>query len=180
MRLPIPDPRDLAASLVGLPERLFGLLDSAEGMLGRVEALLERIETTRLGADAVVRRVDATAADVEPLVARLGALLDRLEPPLTTLEPTLRTLADTTSPEEVAALVTMVDHVPELTRRLETELLPIMATMGSVAPDIHDLLDVSRELNEMLGKLPGMGRIKKRVEEQQEHEGEAQQREQEG
>lgn len=178
MRLPIPDPRDLAASLVGLPERLFGLLDSAEGLLDRAEGivggvggLLERIEETRLGADAVVARVDAVVDDVEPLVRRLAGLLDRLEPPLTTLEPTLRTLADTTSPEEVAALVTMVDHLPELTLRLETELLPIMGTMGSVAPDIHDLLDVSRELNEMLGKLPGMGRIKKRVDEEQEERG---------
>ncbi len=88
-----------------------------------------------------------------------------------TLEPTLVTLADTTSPEEVAALVRMVDHLPEITRRLETELLPIMSTMGSVAPDIHDLLDVSRELNEMLAKLPGMGRLKKRVEDQQEERG---------
>lgn len=168
MRLPLPDPRELPRALLGLPERVFGLLDSAEALLGRVDALLVRIEGTRRDADAVVRRVDAIAGDAEPLVERLETLLGRLEPPLTTLEPTLRTLADTTSPAEVQALVTMVDHLPELTRRLEEELLPIMTTMGSVAPDIHDLLDVSRELNEMLGKLPGMGRIKRRVEEQQE------------
>lgn len=178
MRLPLPDPRELPRVLLGLPERVFGLLDSAEALIGRVDALLVRIEGTRQGADAVVRRVDAIAGDAEPLVRRMAGLLDRLEPSLTTLEPTLRTLADTTSPAEVQALVTMVDHLPELTLRLETELLPIMGTMGSVAPDIHDLLDVSRELNEMLGKLPGMGRIKKRVEEKQEQEGEAQQREQ--
>ncbi|KQT91612.1 hypothetical protein ASG49_11460 [Marmoricola sp. Leaf446] len=170
MRLPLPDPRELPRVLLGLPERVFGLLDSAEALIGRVDALLVRIEDTRQDAAAVVRRVDAIAADAEPLVGRLGGLLDRLEPSLTRLEPTLRTLADTTSPAEVAALVTMVDHLPELTRRLETEVLPIMATLGSVAPDMHDLLDVSRELNEMLGKLPGMGRIRKRVEEQQDEQ----------
>jgi hypothetical protein len=43
----------------------------------------------------------------------------------------------------------------------------MMRTLGSVSPDLHDLLDVSRELNEMLAKLPGMGRIKKKVDEQQ-------------
>ncbi len=168
MRLPLLDPRDLPRALLGLPERVVGLLDSAEALIGRVDALLERIEGTRLGADEVIRRVDAVAADADPLVRRLESLLGLLEQPLVRLEPTLRTLADTTSPAEVAALVTMVDHLPELTRRLETEVLPVMATLGSVAPDIHDLLDVSRELNEMLGKLPGMGRIKKRVEERQE------------
>jgi hypothetical protein len=36
-----------------------------------------------------------------------------------------------------------------------------------VAPDLHDLLETSRELNEMLAKLPGMGLIKKRVDEEQ-------------
>ena len=50
---------------------------------------------------------------------------------------------------------------------MERDLLPVMRTLGTVAPDVHDLLDVSRELNGMLGKLPGMGRIKKRVDEQQ-------------
>jgi hypothetical protein len=39
-----------------------------------------------------------------------------------------------------------------------------------VGPDLHELLFVSRELNEMLGSLPGMGRIKKRVEEEQAEE----------
>ena len=47
-------------------------------------------------------------------------------------------------------------------------MIPVLHTLTSVAPDLHDLLDVSRELNEMLAKLPGMGRIKKRVDEQQE------------
>ena len=49
----------------------------------------------------------------------------------------------------------LIDHLPDLTERVERDVLPVMATLGTVAPDIHDLLDVSRELNEMLAKLPG-------------------------
>ena len=56
---------------------------------------------------------------------------------------------------------------PLLARKLETDVIPILQTLTSVAPDLHDLLDVSRELNEMLAKLPGMGRLKKRVDEEQ-------------
>jgi hypothetical protein len=56
---------------------------------------------------------------------------------------------------------------------VERDLLPVMRTLGTVAPDVHDLLDVSRELNGMLAKLPGMGRIKKRVDEQQAMDDEA-------
>ena len=51
--------------------------------------------------------------------------------------------------------------------QLERDILPVMTTLGTVSPDLHDLLDVSRELNEMLAKMPGMGRIKKRIDEQQ-------------
>jgi hypothetical protein len=40
-----------------------------------------------------------------------------------------------------------------------------------VAPDLHDLLDVSRELNDMLAGLPGIGRIKKRIDEEQAEQG---------
>ena len=122
----------------------------------------------------MVVRADATVEGAELLVARsdgwstrLAALLDALEPSLTKLQPTLETLADTTHPEEVAALVRLVDHLPELTERVERDVLPVMATLGTVAPDIHDLLSVSRELNDMLAKLPGLGRIKRRIEEQQ-------------
>ena len=41
----------------------------------------------------------------------------------------------------------------------------MLTTLGSVAPDLHELLNVSRELNEILGKIPGVGRLKRRVEE---------------
>ena len=51
---------------------------------------------------------------------------------------------------------------------LRTDIIPILDSMGSVAPDVHDLLDVSRELNEMLGQIPGMSRMKRRIDDQQE------------
>lgn len=160
MRLPsIPDPRDLA----GLLPRAVGLLHGAERLLDDVEALLRRIERTRADADDVIASVATTSARAE-------VLLDRFEPPLTTLLPVLDRLAETTEPHEVDALVALVDHLPVLSQRVETDVLPVLTTLSSVAPDLHDLLDVSRELNEMLAKLPGMGRIKKRVDRQQEED----------
>jgi len=37
-----------------------------------------------------------------------------------------------------------------------------MRTLTSVAPDLHELLDVSRDLNEMLAKVPGLSRLRNR------------------
>ena len=63
----------------------------------------------------------------------------------------------------------LLDHLPELVERIETDVLPMLTTLRNVGPDVHDLLDITRELNAMLGRLPGMGRVKKRIEEQQEN-----------
>ena len=179
---------DQVEQLLGAVPRVLALLDQAEVLLVRASAAVDAVEAVTREAEAVVVHTDAVVDRAEALVVRVDAvvdgadkvadhadavvartvvLLDALEPPLTTLQPTLQTLADTTHPEEVAALVQLIDHLPDLTERIERDVLPVMTTLGTVAPDLHDLLDVSRELNEMLGKLPGLGRIKRRVEEEQ-------------
>jgi hypothetical protein len=67
--------------------------------------------------------------------------------------------------------VKVIDQLPRLADKLETDIMPILDSLNSVAPDLHDLLDVSRELNEMLAQVPGMGRMKRRIDEQQGRDG---------
>lgn len=191
MRLPVPGPRDVFSALergseqvealLGAVPRALALLDQAESavpraldLLGRAETLLDdatsaiaRVRTITDDAAGVIERTQGVVDRAEVEVARVGVLVDALEPSLTKLQPTLETLADTTHPDEVAALVRLVDHLPELTQRVESDVLPVLATLGSVAPDVHDLLTVARELNDMLAKVPGMGRIKRRIDEEE-------------
>ena len=172
MRLPglpldVPGPRDV----LGVLEKAVGLLGAAERLLGDVDRLLARIEATRQAADALVARTEQTRASVDPLLGRLVGLLDSLEPSLVRLQPTLERLADTTSPEEIDALIAMIDHLPLLGQKLEEDIVPVLHSLGTVAPDLHDLLDTSKELNEMLAKMPGMGRIRRRVDESQRSRG---------
>lgn len=188
VHLPLPGPRDLldalglaAASveqlLVAVP-RAVSLVDDAHHLLERVNGLVDRVENTRSSAHEVVRRTEGVVAQAEELldatastVARLAPLLDQVEPSLVQLMPTLERLAETTDPSEVDALVTLVDLLPAIAARMETDVVPVMHSLTTVAPDLHDLLDVSRELNEMLGSLPGLGRLKKRIDEDQAAEG---------
>lgn len=154
-------------ALLGAVPRALALLDQVEVLLEGATAAIARVRTISEDAAAVVARTSTVVDRAEVQVARVTALVDALEPSLTRLQPTLETLADTTHPDEVAALVRLVDHLPELTDRVEGEVLPMLATLGSVAPDVHDLLTVARELNDMLAKVPGMGRIKRRIDEQE-------------
>ena len=191
MRLPVPGPRDVLSALerggeqvealLGAVPRLLALLDEAETLLARAAVTFDRVDAVAEAAAAEVARVgvvvDAAATQVERVstvvdgaaadAGRVAALVDVLEPPMTTLQPTLQALADTTHPDEVAALVRLVDHLPALTVQVERDVLPVLTTLGSVAPDLHELLNVSHELNEILGKIPGIGRLKKRVEEEE-------------
>ena len=188
MRLPVPGPRDLLSvlergassveQLLALAPRVVSLVGETEALMRRVGTLLDDIEATRRSADGVVTRAgravggaEATLTRLEPLSDRLEQLLDRLAPPLERLQPVLERLADTTDPHEVDALVRLVDQLPALATKLETDVMPILDSLGSVAPDLHDLLDVSRELNLMLAQVPGISRMKKRIDKRQEDEG---------
>jgi DNA repair ATPase RecN len=188
MRLPLPGPGDVVhllergtaavESMLAAAPRALALLDDASALLTRVDGLLERIEQTRAAADGVVQRTDAVVTKAEalvgttgPLTERLSSLLDSTEPAVTKLQPTLERLAETTDPSEVDALVSVIDMLPELAVRLETDIVPVMNSLSTVAPDLHDLLDVSRELNQMLASVPGLGFVKKRIDDQQEAEG---------
>jgi hypothetical protein len=166
----VPTPRDVLGvverggdaleQLLAAAPRVTRLLGDVEGLVVEVAALVRRIEGTRAAVDQLVGRIDGTAG-------RATVLLDRLEPPLTTLQPTLERLAETTDPREVDALVALIDHLPGLVGQLEKDVLPVLTTLGSVAPDLHDLLDTSKELNGILAKMPGFGRVRRRVEDRQ-------------
>ncbi|MGY4719077.1 hypothetical protein [Naumannella cuiyingiana] len=171
MRIPTPsDVVGLAArsaesigdAATALP-RLLALLDSAEALIRRTDAVIDRIEQTQAGADALVARTGA-------VVDRADALTAAIEPSITRLLPVLDRLAETTDVREVDALVGLVDQLPELTDSLRTDVLPIMKTLGSVGDDVHDLLLISARLSDMLSRLPGMGRVRRKVDEESDDE----------
>lgn len=165
---------DAVERLLAVVPQLAALPAVLERVVGDVDGLLERIEATRLTAEDVASRTEGTRAKADRIIddaatsaARVVTMLESLEPSLAKLQPTLERLAETTDPREVDALVQLIDTLPVLADQVERDVLPVLRTLSTVAPDLHELLDVSRQLNEMLAKLPGMGRIKKRVEEQQ-------------
>lgn len=169
MQLPIVTPAGavrVASDLIGVGPRLLRLVTDVEGLVPRIVALVSAIEQIAVaagdvvgGADQMLGRAGGVVDDAAPLVARIDDLLERLEPSLKTLQPTLETFAQSISPEEVEAMVALIDQMPELTASLRDDVLPIMRTMDHVSEDLHDLMLLARELNEMLANVPGVRRI---------------------
>ncbi|MDQ1740709.1 MAG: hypothetical protein QOE53_2361, partial [Pseudonocardiales bacterium] len=150
--------------------RTADVLDQAQPLVKQAGDLVERAGILLARVEPLAESADPMILQAGELVGRAAGLLAQFEPVLRGLEPVLNRLAESTSPAEVDAAIKLVDTLPELVQAIETDVLPIMKTLGTVAPDLRDLLDTSKELNEILGSLPGLGRIKKRVEERQELE----------
>jgi ABC-type transporter Mla subunit MlaD len=176
---------------IALVPRLATLLDRVEQLVDRADQAIEAVDETRKRADALVAGVDQTRERADELVARTGAVVDTaqalvaqaeqligrggqlrdaFEPSLQRLAPIAARLSESTSQAEVDAVVQLIDSLPHLVTSLDQDILPILGTLNTVAPDVRDLLNTMMEFNEILGSVPGLGRIKKRVEERQEAE----------
>ncbi len=164
----IPTPSDIAGVVTGGIDAL----ESAVALVPRVAAavsqtgrLLARLETLIGDAERLLTRATAIAERTDALLSRLGPALDGYPELLRTLQPMLLRLADTTSDAEVDAAIQVIDMLPGIADKLDADILPVLDTLSTVAPDLRDLLDIARELSEVIGSVPGLGRAKRRIEE---------------
>ncbi|GIJ29302.1 hypothetical protein Vqi01_44640 [Micromonospora qiuiae] len=120
-----------------------GVIDTAEGVSGRAAT------TVGVAAEAA-----ATAAE----------LLEAYEPALRRAAPMADHFVEQLSHEEVAAAIRLVDELPKLRQHLTSDILPILATLDRVGPDLHDLLDVTRDLKLAVAGIPGLAMLRRRGE----------------
>lgn len=159
----VPRLSTIVGQVEALLVRVAGAIDRLDVVTERAATLATEIALTGQAADKVVHAVDQTAA-------RAGALLDLYEDSLRTLAPTVGTLAESLDPGEVQAMVGLVDRLPVLMTHLDEDILPVLAKLDQVGPDIHALLEIARDLQVALDGMPGMGWIRKRAEEKEEEE----------
>jgi ABC-type transporter Mla subunit MlaD len=181
-----------AASLAAVPARAFAVLDGVEALLARINGVVDRIEgtldrTDRVldDADAAVREVAVISAAVttaidtvtgitaaagvvvgeaERVSAAAAELLAAYEPTLRRGAPMAARFVEQLSHEEVTAAIRLIDELPKLKQHLTADVLPILATLDRVGPDLHDLLDVTRDLKLAVAGIPGLGMLRRRGE----------------
>jgi hypothetical protein len=114
-----------------------------EAVAGRAAIVVEHAGRTAAATDALL-------AGYEPALRHAAPLADRFLRQLTA--------------DEIDAAVRLVDELPRLTHHLTTNVLPILATLDRVGPDVHDLLDVTRDLKLAIAGIPGLGMLRRRGE----------------
>ena len=170
----------LLETIEKLITRIDALAARADSLVARVDAVAGAAERTVLAASAVAGEAAAvvsravavtdsaavvvTSSEKITAAASQGAadLLGTFEPLATAAAPLARTFIDELSPHEVAAAVRMVDQLPKLAEHLETDIMPILATLDRVGPDMHELLNVVKDLRLAINGIPGLAYLRRR------------------
>lgn len=116
-------------------------------------------------AEQVARRASAAVAAAGSTAATADELLSSYAPALRRAAPMATHFIEQLSPHEVQAAVRLVDELPKLAAHLTDDVLPILATLDRVGPDIHDLLEVTRDLKLAVAGIPGLKMLRRRGEE---------------
>lgn len=160
--LAIPGPGDVLR-LVGkawqAAEQLVELVPRLVALLGQVEEIVR-----------ILRTIDDVELRIADAVDKALSIVDRIEPVVVEFAPTLRVLhpiaqrlVETTGPDDVEAVVRLVNDLPELVAKLHVDVLPVLTELGSVPDDLHELLVMSKELNEIVASVPGLSRMRQRA-----------------
>ncbi|MGH8867031.1 MAG: hypothetical protein ACRDYU_03425 [Actinomycetes bacterium] len=173
---------DVAASAQDAVTRTQAVIGRADQSVGRTDAVLSAGEasvrqaqamldtgTGLVGrADDLVGRADGLVGRSGDLVGRAEGLLTQFEQPLATLLPSLRKFSDTLAPDEVEAAIALIDRLPVLLGHVEDDLLPMLATLDRVGPDVHEILEIVEDLRRVVTGLPGVRLFRRRADDEPE------------
>ncbi|MEU7849253.1 hypothetical protein AB0B74_19655 [Micromonospora parva] len=115
-------------------------------------------------ADGVAGRAAATVGTAAEAAATAAELMTAYEPALRRAAPMTERFVEQLSHEEITAAIHLIDELPKLKEHLTADILPILATLDRVGPDLHDLLDVTRDLKLAVAGIPGLGMLRRRGE----------------
>jgi methyl-accepting chemotaxis protein len=155
----IPTPRDLIQWTVGtttaaasVPGRVLSLLSAAESVVARADELVRRTERVLSGAEKAVEHAERVTMAAEAQVTAAQPLLEFMEE---------------FSTHEVQAAIKLVDELPRLSAHLNDDVLPILTTLNRVGPDIHELLDVAKDVRQAIQGIPGFDFLRRRGEDKE-------------
>ncbi|MFC0005731.1 hypothetical protein [Micromonospora siamensis] len=139
-------------------------IDSATEVAAAAAVVVGEAERVSAAALSVVADAEKVAVAAAETTTTAAGLLAAYEPALRRGAPMADRFVAELSQEEVTAAIRLVDELPKLKEHLTADVLPILATLDRVGPDLHDLLDVTRDLKLAVAGIPGLGMLRRRGE----------------
>ncbi|WP_329793292.1 hypothetical protein V1227_15640 [Lentzea sp. DG1S-22] len=190
---------DTTAAVAAVPTRLLGLITEVEQLVRKVNGTIDAVDGVVRRADELVGRTADVVADAEKAVDEVRAitasagdvaqraglvvtaagrtadtaneLIGIYEPIAKQAQPLAKRFVEELSPHEIEAAIKLVDELPVLTEHLISDILPILATLDRVGPEVHQLLEVTSDMRQAILGIPGFGFMRRRGEKKEEEEG---------
>jgi len=167
---------DVAGRAAEVAESAAGVADRADSVAGRAAEVAESAAGVAVRAGSVADRADQVVDQIIPVTgaaegvlesvgttsAGAQALLEVFQPMTERGAPLLQHFIDEFSVEELQALIKLVDQVPQFTEHMETDIMPILATLDRVGPDMHELLEVLKDVRLAIQGVPGFSLFRRR------------------
>jgi uncharacterized protein YoxC len=172
---------DGAEKLIG---RIDDLADQVERLIDRVDALATETaavvvsaEQVTDGAATVLINANRVTGEVDHMVGAAGVVTERADkisasvselvatyqPIAARVAPLAQAVVDELANQELVATARLVDRLPALTQTVETEVLPVLARLDRVGPDMHELLLVVKDLRTAINGIPGLAYLRRRA-----------------
>ncbi|MFT7838873.1 hypothetical protein Q5530_22260 [Saccharothrix sp. BKS2] len=167
--------RTTVETAVAVPGRVLDLLGAAESVVRRADGLVARTERVLAETEALVERAKVVTASADGITADIARtarvsreLMDDYAPLARQAQPLARRFVEELSPHEVDAAIELVDQLPVLTKHIMEDVLPILTTLDKVGPEIHQLLEVTKDMKQAILGIPGFSFLRRRGEEKEE------------
>jgi len=160
---------EVAESAAGVADRAGSVADRAGSVADRAGSVADRAGSVADRADQVVDQIIPVTGAAEGVLESVGttsagaqALLEVFQPMTERGAPLLQHFIAEFSVEELQALIKLVDQVPQFTEHMETDIMPILATLDRVGPDMHELLEVLKDVRLAIQGVPGFSLFRRR------------------
>jgi len=151
--------------------RASGVIEGAESTVAGAARVIAGSEATVAGAARVIDSSGLTVHDAARTIAEAGRATTTALELLATWQPIAEQAAPLAgrfvrefSEEELQAAINAVDQLPGLAHHLKSDVMPLLATLDRAGPDIHELLDVAKDVREAIAGIPGFTFFRKRGE----------------
>lgn len=142
------------SDLDGTVTRVVPLVDFASSTVASVRPVVEELLIDNELDPGKARRV---ADRFTELVVVTDQFAERLRP-------FALDVSESLTKENADALAELIDRIPGLTEAVQTEIIPVVSDMDSVAPEVSEILEVVKNCLEALQGIPGFAYLRRRGE----------------
>jgi hypothetical protein len=103
-----------------------------------------------------VSNADVAISEAARAAAEASGVLALYQPIAEKAAPMARQFVEEFSAEELHAAIRMVDAIPRLTSHVESDVLPLLATLDHVGPDLRELITLVTDVRNALASMPGL------------------------